>query len=72
MLSFSDLGGIRSSSLEASGLHDTTLNTLITQIRGQKLRGYIKEKWQIKMMAVFLFIAHEKRFKFHAQPQTGA
>ena len=24
------------------------------------------------MMAVFLFIAHEKGFKFHAQPQTGA
>ena len=24
------------------------------------------------MMAVFFFIAHEKGFKFHAQPQTGA
>ena len=24
------------------------------------------------MMAVFFFIAHEKRFKFHAQPQTSA
>ena len=23
------------------------------------------------MMAVFLFIAHEKGFKFHAPPQTG-
>ena len=33
---------------------------------------YIKGEWQIKIMAVFLFIAHEKGFKFHAQPQTGA
>ena len=24
------------------------------------------------MMALFFFIAHEKGFKFHAQPQTGA
>ena len=24
------------------------------------------------MMAVFFFIAHEKGFKSHAQPQTGA
>ena len=24
------------------------------------------------MMAVFFFIAHEKGFKFHVQPQTGA
>ena len=24
------------------------------------------------MMAVFFFITHEKGFKFHAQPQTGA
>ena len=24
------------------------------------------------MMAVFYFIAHEKGFKFHAQPKTGA
>ena len=24
------------------------------------------------MMAVFFFIAHEKGFKFHAQPRTGA
>ena len=24
------------------------------------------------MMAVFFFIAHEKGFKFHAQPQIGA
>ena len=24
------------------------------------------------MMAVFFFIAHEKGFQFHAQPQTGA
>ena len=24
------------------------------------------------MMAVFFFIAHEKGFKLHAQPQTGA
>ena len=24
------------------------------------------------MVAVFFFIAHEKGFKFHAQPKTGA
>ena len=24
------------------------------------------------MMAMFFFIAHEKGFQFHAQPQTGA
>ena len=24
------------------------------------------------MMAMFFFIAHEKGFKFHARPQTGA
>ena len=24
------------------------------------------------MMAVFFFIAHEKGFKFYAQPQTGS
>ena len=33
---------------------------------------YFKEEWQIKRMAVFFFIAHEKGFKFHAQPQSGA
>ena len=31
MLSFSDLWGLRASSPEASGLHDTNLNTLSTQ-----------------------------------------
>ena len=36
MLSFSGLGGLRASSLEASGLHDNNLNTLSTQTpRGQ-------------------------------------
>ena len=45
MLSFSGLGGLRASSLEASGLHDTNLNTLSTQTpRGQKLHGYILKK----------------------------
>ena len=73
MLSFSGLGGLRASSLEASGLHDTNLNTLSTQTpRGQKLQGYIEEEWQIKMMALFFFIAHEKGFTFHTQTQTGA
>ena len=71
MLSLSGLGGLRASSLEASGLHHTNLNTLSTP-RGQELHGHIKEDWQIKMMAVFFFISHEKGFKFHAQPQTGA
>ena len=64
--------GLRASSLEASGLHDTNLNTLSTQNpRGQELLGHIKKEWQIKMMAVFFF-THEKSFKFHAPPQTGA
>ena len=31
MLSFSGLGGLRASSLEASGLHDTNLDKLSTQ-----------------------------------------
>ena len=71
MLSFSGLWGLRASFLEASGLHDTNLNTLSTQTpRGQKLHGYIKEEWQIKMMAVFFFIAHEKGFKFHASGEN--
>ena len=57
--------GLRASSLEAPGLHDTNLNRLSTQIPRS-------QEWRIKMMAVFLFIAHEKGFKFHAQPQNGA
>ena len=58
---------------EAPGLHDTNLNTLSTQTpSGLELLGHIKKEWQIKIMAVFFFIAHEKGFKFHAQPQTGA
>ena len=58
--------------MEAPGLYDSNLNTLSTQTpRGQELLGHIKKEWQIKMMAVF-FTAHEKGFKFHAQPQTGA
>ena len=69
MLSFSGFGGLRASSLKASGLHTyiyTNLNTL------SSLLLYIKEEWQIKMMALVFFIAHEKGFTFHAQPQTGA
>ena len=78
MLSFSGLGGLRASCLEASGLHDTNLNTLSTQTpRGQKVLGYIKLKKlllqrQIKMMAECFFIAHDKGVTFYAQPQTGA
>ena len=42
MLSFSGLGASEPA-LEASGLHDTNLNTLSTQTpRGQKLHEYIK------------------------------
>ena len=70
MLSFSVLVGLTASSLESLVLHDTNLNTLSRQTpRGQKLHGYIKlkEEWQIKMMAVFFFIAHEKGFKFHGR-----
>ena len=68
------MGGLRASSLEAPGLHsDTNLNTLSTQTpRCLELLGHIKKEWQIKMMAVFFFIAHENGFKSHAQPQTGA
>ena len=33
----------------------------------QELLGHIKKDWQIKMMAVFLFITHEKGYKFYAQ-----
>ena len=29
-------------------------------------------KSKFKVMAVFFFIAHEKGFTFHAQPQNGA
>ena len=51
-----------------------TKDNLSTQTgtpKGQELLGHIKKEWK-KMMAVFFFIAHEKGFKFHAQPQTGA
>ena len=61
--------------LEAPGLHDSNsnLNTLSTLTpRGQELLEHIKKEWQIKMMALFFFTAHEKGFRFHAQPQTGA
>ena len=65
--------GARASSLEAPGLNEPNLNTLSTQTpRGQELLGHIKKEWQIKMMAVFFFTTHEKGFKFHAQPKTGA
>ena len=48
MLSFSGLGGLRASSLEAQGLYDTKLNTLSAQTpRGQELLGHIKKEWQI-------------------------
>ena len=51
----------------------TDSNTLSRQTpRGQILPGYSKEDWQTKIMAVFFFTAHEKGFKFHAQPQTNA
>ena len=57
MLSLSGLGGLRASSLEASGLHDTNLNTLSTQTpRGQDLLGHIQKERQIQMMAVIFFI----------------
>ena len=81
MLSFLGLGGLRPSEPAPwrsqirfiFTLHDTDLNTLSTQTpRGQKWHGYIYEEWQIKMMAVFFYIAREKGFEFYAQPQTGA
>ena len=46
--SFSSLGGLRASSLEAPGLHYTNLNTRSTQTpRGQELLGHIQKEWQI-------------------------
>ena len=84
ILSISDPAGLRTSSLEAPGLHDTNL-----KIRGQDLLGHvIVKECQIKIMApTAMFtvtilqrakfkppniIAHEKGFRFHAQPTTGA
>ena len=65
--------GLKASSLEAPCLHDTNLNTLSTRTpRGRELLRHIKLRVANQMIAVFLFIAHEKGFKFHAQPQTGA
>ena len=59
--------GLRASSLEAPGLHDTNLNKLSTQTpRGQELT-YQKE-WQINKSKS----KNEKGLEFHAQPQTGA
>ena len=38
--------GLRASSLEAQGLHETNLNTLSTQTpRGQELLGHIKQEY---------------------------
>ena len=37
--------------------------------RGQKFNGYINEEWQIKMMAVFFFIAHEMVLNFMRNPK---
>ena len=71
MLSFTCLGGLRASSLKAPGFM-----TLSTQtFRGQELLGskeILKKGWQIKKMACFFFITHQKGFTFHVQPQTGA
>ena len=59
MLSFSGLGDLRASPLEASGLNDTNLNTLSTRTpRGQKLHGYIKEEWQLAHILVFNLSIH--------------
>ena len=44
--SCSSLGGLRASSLETPGLHDTNLNKLRTQtLRGQELHGHINKEW---------------------------
>ena len=67
---FFRFGGLRASSLEAPGLHDTNFNTPSTQTpRGQELLERIKEANQ--NMAVFFFIINEKGFKFHARPQLA-
>ena len=72
MLSFSGLGGLRASPLEASGLYDTNLDTLSTQApRGQKLHGYIKEEWQIKMMACFSSSLMKRVLNFMRNPKLA-
>ena len=73
MMSFSGLGGLRASSPEAPGLqYDTNLNTLSTQTpRGQKLHEYIKEKWQIKIMAVFFSSLMKRVFNFMRNPKLA-
>ena len=52
--------------IQFPGLHDPNFNTHKIQTpRGQELGGHIKKEKQI-------MTAHEKDFRFHAQPQTGA
>ena len=37
----------------------TSTHSALKTPRGQELLGHIKKEWQIKMMAVFFFIAYE-------------
>ena len=61
--------------LEAPGLHDDTI-TIFNTLSIQTHRGHIKKaksgksKWWLRFYSSI--IAHEKGFKYHAQPQTGA
>ena len=74
MLSSSGFGGLRASFLEASGLYDimTNLNTFSTQTpRDQQLLGYIKEEWQIKMMAVFSLLFMKRVINFMRNPKLA-
>ena len=73
MFSFSGLVGLGACFLEASSLHDTNLNTLSTKTPGAKnCWDILKKSGKSKILAMFFFIAYEKGFKFHTQPQTGA
>ena len=50
----------------------TTLNALSTQTpRGQELLRHIKKERQIKMMAVFFFIGHDRVLNFMHNPKLA-
>ena len=69
ILSFWGLGGLRTSSLEAPGSHDTNLITLSTQTpRGQELLG---RKWQIKMMVCFFSSLMKRGLNFMRIPKQS-
>ena len=52
--------------------HDTNLNTLSTQPPGPKITWTFLKRVANQTDGRVFFIAHEKGFKSHVQPQTGA